>query len=412
MTNTAENNKRIAKNTLLLYFRMLLTMVVSLYTSRIVLSTLGINDFGIYNVVGGFVTMFAVISGAMTTATQRFISFEIGKKEKGNITTLFSTAVIIHLILGGIILFLAETIGLYFLNNYMNFPEDRYIAANWVYQFSILTFIINVISVPYNAAIVAYEHMKAFAYVSIIEVTLKLLIVYLLIISPIDKLIFYSLLLAITAITIRFIYGWYCSKHFKECRTTWIFNHEYGKNMFAFVGWNLIGSIAGIAKEQGINVVLNIFFGAAINAARGIAYQVNGALNSFVSNFQLAMNPQIVKSFSVGDFSKMHSFIYLGSKISFFILYYVQKIYGRSEYFGVFTQYTHCEYTRYSVLFFQFYLYIVFICKYILFYCSTIQTRCIFISQDTISYEKQKKPRSNKLQNFSFIVFCCCKGIL
>ena len=188
MTNTAENNKRIAKNTLLLYFRMLLTMVVSLYTSRIVLSTLGINDFGIYNVVGGFVTMFAVISGAMTTATQRFISFEIGKKEKGNITTLFSTAVIIHLILGGIILFLAETIGLYFLNNYMNFPEDRYIAANWVYQFSILTFIINVISVPYNAAIVAYEHMKAFAYVSIIEVTLKLLIVYLLIISPIALL--------------------------------------------------------------------------------------------------------------------------------------------------------------------------------------------------------------------------------
>lgn len=320
MTNTTENNKRIAKNTLLLYIRMLLTMPVSLYTSRIVLSTLGINDFGIYNVVGGFVTMFAVISGAMTTATQRFISFEIGKKENGNISMLFSTAVIIHLILGGIILFCAETIGLYFLNNYMNFPEDRYIAANWVYQFSVLTFIINVISVPYNAAIVAYEHMKAFAYVSIIEVTLKLLIVYLLIISPIDKLIFYSLLLAIIAITIRFIYGWYCKKHFKECHTTWIFNNEYGKKMFAFVGWNLIGSIARIAKEQGINVVLNIFFGAAINAARGIAYQVNGALNSFVSNFQLAMNPPIVKSYAASEKEAMFKLVFRGSKFSYLLL--------------------------------------------------------------------------------------------
>ena len=173
-----QNNKRIAKNTLLLYFRMLFTMAISLYTSRVVLATLGIEDFGIYNVVGGFVAMFSVISGAMTSATQRFISYEIGKGEEGNVSTLFTTAVIIHIFLGGIVLILAETIGLWFLNTQMNFPENRYVAVSWVFQFSIITFIVNVISVPYNAAIIAYERMKAFAYVSIIEVTLKLLIVY------------------------------------------------------------------------------------------------------------------------------------------------------------------------------------------------------------------------------------------
>lgn len=187
-----QNNKRIAKNTLLLYFRMLFTMAISLYTSRVVLATLGIEDFGIYNVVGGFVAMFSVISGAMTSATQRFISYEIGKGEEGNVSTLFTTAVIIHIFLGGIVLILAETIGLWFLNTQMNFPENRYAAVNWVFQFSIITFIVNVISVPYNAAIIAYERMKAFAYVSIIEVTLKLLIVYLLVISSVDKLILYA----------------------------------------------------------------------------------------------------------------------------------------------------------------------------------------------------------------------------
>ena len=203
------NNQRIAKNTLLLYIRMLLTMSISLYTSRIVLDTLGEVDFGIYNVVGGFVSMFVIISGAMTTATQRFLSFEIGKGAKGNVKALFSTAIMIHFFLAFIILILAETIGLWFLNTHMNFPANRYVAANWVFQFSILTFIINVISVPYNAAIVAYERMKAFAYVSIVDVTLKLLVVYLLVISTSDKLIVYTTLLALIAITIRIIYGIY-----------------------------------------------------------------------------------------------------------------------------------------------------------------------------------------------------------
>lgn len=295
-------------------------MAISLYTSRAVLSVLGEVDFGIYNVVGGFVTMFTVISGAMTTATQRFLSFEIGKKENGNVKPMFSTAVMIHLILGGIILIFAETFGLWFLNTHMNFPKDRFFAANWVFQFSLLTFIINVVSVPYNAAIIAYEKMKAFAYVSIIEVTLKLLIVYLIIISHIDKLILYTILLAAIAIIIRIIYGVYAKRNFPDCVFYWNWDKTYRKNVMSFVSWNLIGSLANVAKEQGINVLLNIFFGATINAARGIAYQVSNAINGFVNNFQLAMNPQIVKSYAADERSDMFKLVFKGSKLSYLLL--------------------------------------------------------------------------------------------
>ena len=320
MSDTFANNKQIAQNTLLLYFRMLLTMAITLYTSRVVLSALGEVDFGIYNVVGGFVTMFTVISGAMTTATQRFLSFEIGKKEKGNVRSMFSTAVMIHLILGGIILILAETFGIWFLNTHMNFPANRYDAANWVFQCSLLTFIINVVSVPYNAAIIAYEKMKAFAYISIVEVTLKLLIVYLIIISPIDRLILYSILLALIAVTIRVLYGIYAKRNFPDCVFDWKWNKKYGKNVMSFVSWNLIGSLAGVAKEQGINILLNIFFGAAVNAARGIAYQVSNAMNSFVNNFQLAMNPQIIKSYASNEKHDMFKLVFRGSKLSYLLL--------------------------------------------------------------------------------------------
>lgn len=315
-----QNNKRIAKNTLLLYFRMLLTMGISLYTSRIVLGTLGEVDFGIYNVVGGFVAMFTVISGAMTTATQRFLSFEIGKREMGNVRALFSTAVIIHLLLAIIIFLLAETFGLWFLNNYMKFPADRYDAANWVFQFSLLTFVINVISVPYNAAIVAYERMKAFAYVSIIEVSLKLFIVYLLVISPYDKLIIYVIFLALIAIIIRIIYGYYCYHNFRACRFDWRGNKQYAKQMSSFVSWNLIGSIAGVMKEQGINIILNIFCGVTVNAARGIAQQVLIAMSGFVNNFQLAMSPHIVKLYAAREKQEMFRLMFRGSRFSFFLL--------------------------------------------------------------------------------------------
>lgn len=320
MHNTSFNNKRLAKNTLVLYVRMLFLMAINLYTSRLVLATLGITDYGIYNVVGGFVALFTMVSGTMATATQRFLSFEIGKGTQENITRLFSTSIMIHFILGGIIIVIAETIGLWFLNNEMVFPPDRYYAANWVFQFSVLTLVINVLSVPYNASIIAYERMKAFAFLGILEAIAKLLIVYLIAFSPFDRLIVYAFLLMIVAICIRAIYGIYVSRNFQYCRFNWTMDGEYRRRLLSFISYNFIGSVSGIAKTQGINVVLNLFFGAAVNAARGIAVQVLHAVSGFVSNFQLAMNPQIVKLYASGNKEEMYNLMCRGCKFSYLLM--------------------------------------------------------------------------------------------
>ena len=317
---TSDNNKRIAKNTLLLYVRMLFMMVIGLYTSRVILDKLGEVDFGIYNVVGGFVTMFAVISGAMTSATQRFLSFEIGKGKEGNVKGIFSTMVYIHLFLALIILFLGEVLGVWFLNAHMNFPIGRYDAANWVFQLSLLVFILNVINVPYNGALIAYEKMSAFAYFSIFDAIFKLAICYVITLTPFDKLIMYAAFMALIQIALLLMYFFYCKSKFKECKFTGKFNREYGKKVGSFVSWNLIGSLAGVAKEQGVNVVLNIFFGPAVNAARGIAYQVLGKLNGFVSNFQMAMNPQIIKNYASGELVSLYKLVFRGAKFSYLLL--------------------------------------------------------------------------------------------
>lgn len=320
MENESANNKRIAKNTLLLYFRMLLTMAVSLYTSRVVLSTLGVEDYGIYNVVGGVVAMFSVISGSLSAAISRFITYELGKGDKKVLEKIFSSAVTIQLTLGIIILILAEAIGVWFLNAKMNIPESRMYAANWVFQLSIITFIINLISVPYNAAIIAHERMSAFAYISILEVSAKLLIVYMLILSPIDMLIFYAILMTSVALIIRFVYGYYCKRHFEECTYHFIFDATLLKRMFGFAGWNFIGSCSAILRDQGGNIVINLFCGPAVNAARGIAYQVNSAINGFVSNFMVALNPQITKSYASGNREYMMTLIFQGARLSFYML--------------------------------------------------------------------------------------------
>ncbi|MDD6517824.1 MAG: lipopolysaccharide biosynthesis protein [Prevotella sp.] len=320
MPTTSDNNKRIAKNTLMLYFRMLVMMAVSLYTSRVVLDTLGVSDYGIYNVVGGFVTMFALISGAMTTATQRFLSFAIGEGKTDEVTSLFSTAVIIHIGLALIILLLGETVGVWFVSTQMNFPAGRYNAAIWVFEFSLLTFLVSVINVPYNAAIIAYEKMSAFAYISIIEVVLKLVIVYLLLITPFDRLIFYAIVMAIVQLGVQMIYASYTHRKIKTCHCNWRLNHQYFKQMTSFVSWNLIGSLAGICKDQGLNVVLNIFFGTTVNAARGVAMQVSGAINRFVTNFQVAMNPQIVKLYAAEEKKEMFKLVFRGSRFSYMLL--------------------------------------------------------------------------------------------
>lgn len=320
MGNSSENNKRIAKNTLLLYCRMLFLMVVSLYTSRVVLNALGVEDFGIYNVVGGVVATFSVLSGSLSTAISRFITYELGKQNQEKLNKIFSSAITIQAALACIIIMLAETIGLWFLNSKMNIPETRVEAANWVFQFSIFTFAINLISVPYNACIIAHEKMSAFAYISILEAIGKLSIVYLIVISPIDKLIFYAILMCVIALLIRITYGYYCKRHFCECAYHFIWDKQLLKQMFSFAGWNFIGAASGILRDQGGNILINLFCGPTANAARGIAFQVNNAVNQFVINFMTALNPQITKSYAAGDKEYMTLLIFQGARLSFYML--------------------------------------------------------------------------------------------
>lgn len=320
MNNTTENNKRIAKNTLLLYFRMLFLMAVSLYTSRVVLNALGVEDFGIYNVVGGVVAMFTVLSGSLSAAISRFITYELGKGNQENLNKIFSSAVTIQLGLAGIIILLVETIGIWFLNVKMNISEVRMEAANWVFQFSILTFAINLVSVPYNASIIAHEKMSAFAYISILEAVGKLTIAYLIGISPIDKLIFYAILMCAVALIVCFTYGNYCKRHFSECTYRFIWDKQLLKQMFGFAGWNFIGTASAVLRDQGGNVVINLFCGPTVNAARGVAFQVNNAVNQFVANFMTALNPQITKSYASGDKEYMMTLIFQGARLSFYML--------------------------------------------------------------------------------------------
>lgn len=304
----------------MLYIRMLFTMAISLYTSRVVLNTLGVNDYGIYNVVGGVVTMFSFLNSSMSSATQRFLSFELGQNNIPKLQKVFSMSVNIHVLIALIIFILAETLGLWFLNNQLNIPEARVEAANWVYQFTILSFMVTVAGVPFNASIIAHERMNIFAYISIADVTLKLLVVFILQWLGFDKLKLYAILVFGVTFLVSFIYWLYCTHNFKNQRYSFHWDHSLFKTLINYAGWNLWGQAASVTLNQGINILLNIFFGPAINAARGIAYQVNGAVNGFVSNFQMAMNPQIVKSYASDDQKYMHSLIFRGSKYSFFLL--------------------------------------------------------------------------------------------
>ena len=317
---TSDNNKRIAKNTLLLYFRMLFMMVVSLYTSRVILNALGVEDFGIYNVVGGVVAMFTVISGSLSSAISRFITYELGKGDQSKLNKIFSASVTIQLLLSLIIVVLIESVGVWFLNAKMTIPAERMTAANWVLQFSIITFVINLISVPYNAAIIAHERMSAFAYISILEAVCKLAIAFLIMASPMDKLVFYAILMCVVSVIVRFTYGHYCKKHFTECIYHFHWDKDILKKMFGFAGWNFIGASSAVLRDQGVNIVINIFCGPAVNAARGISSQVNSAIMGFVNNFMTALNPQITKSYASGDHKYMMTLIFQGARLSFYIL--------------------------------------------------------------------------------------------
>lgn len=320
MADSIVNNKRIAKNTLLLYARMLLMMGISLFTSRITLAALGITDYGIYNVVGGMVAMFSILSGSLSLSISRYTTMEVGKGNMEKLKIIFSTSVSIQLFMAGAIGILAEVAGVWFLNHKMVIPPARLYAAHWVLHLSVLTFMVNLISVPYNALIIAHEKMSAFAYVSILDACLKLLIVYLLYISSADKLIVYAALLACVSIVIRIVYGIYCKRHFVEAHYRPRLDKQLLRNMFGFIGWTFFGNGVVVLKDQGTNILLNMFCGPAVNAARGVAMQVNGAVYSFVQNFMTAVNPQITKSYSVGNLSDMHKLMIHSTKFGFFIL--------------------------------------------------------------------------------------------
>lgn len=319
---SASSNKRLAKNTILLYMRTVVVMTISIFTSRVILQSLGIEDYGTYNVIGGFVAMFSMIGGTLVTATQRFINMELGKKEEGNPNEVFCTAMGIHIILAAVLFLALETFGLWFLNYQMNIPEGRMFAANVVFQCSILAFLLNIICMPYNAIIIAYERMKAFAYISLYDVIVKLLISYALFLFLYDRLIIYAVLLLLLAISERSIYSLYCRKHFpEESKFHVVRNKQAYKRQTSFAGYTFLGSFAAILSSHGVSIVLNVFCGVAVNAAQAISQQVLHAVSKFVSDFTVALNPQIVKTYAAGEIGKSMALVYRGAKFSYYLMF-------------------------------------------------------------------------------------------
>ncbi len=322
MTERNDNrNKRIAKNTLMLYVRMLVLMFVGLYTSRIVLQALGENDFGIYNVVGGVVSMFTIISGALNSAVQRFITFEMGKEDSSGLTKVYSTAVTIQFLLALIVVAVAEPVGLWFIENEMTIAPDRIQAAKYVLHFSLLAFVINLMSIPQMASITAHEKMSAYAWIGLFDGFLRLGVAFLIMRSSSDRLVFYAALMAGVMLLVRLSYGIYCRINFPECRYRPEFDGKLMKEMFSFAGWNFIGVTSSVLRDHGGNILVNLFSGPAVNAARGVALQLNGAVQGFVTNFMTAVNPQITKSYASGDDAYLHSLLRRSSRMSFCLLF-------------------------------------------------------------------------------------------
>lgn len=320
MDGNSHRGSRIARNTLMLYVRMLVLMLVGLYTSRVVLEALGENDFGIYSVVGGVVAMFTIISGALNSAVQRFITFEMGKGKDAQLNKVYSTAVTIQLILAVIIVILAEPAGIWFIRNEMTISPDRIPAAEWVLHFSLLSFVINLMSVPQMASITAHEKMSAYAWIGILDGLLRLGTALLIMHSGGERLIQYAALMAGTVLIVRAAYGIYCRRHFEECRYRPVFDRKLMKEMFSFAGWNFVGVTSGVLRDQGGNILVNLFSGPAVNAARAVAVQLNGAVQGFVTNFMTAVNPQITKSYAAGEKEYMFSLVRRSARMSFYLL--------------------------------------------------------------------------------------------
>lgn len=317
----AVNNKRIAKNTLLLYLRMMIIVIVSLYTSRVVLQILGIEDFGIYNVVGGVVSLISFLYGSLSTATQRYLNYEMGLNNTENMKKIFSASSLCYFVIAIVAVILAETIGIWFIKNKLVIPAYRIDVALWVFHFSVISFVIELLMVTYNAVIVAYEEFSIYAYVSIANVSLKLLLVFLLSYINADKLCLYAFLMMLVTLTQAVAYFIICKKKFAICKLEFKFDRELIKGLFSFSGWMLSGTITSLLNIQGVNMLINMYFGPVYNAARAVATQINGTINNFSANFLTAVRPQVVKSYAEQNFDEMYQLVYNSSRLSFFLLY-------------------------------------------------------------------------------------------
>lgn len=323
MSEQISNNKRIAKNTLILYFRMGITLIVSLYTSRVILAALGVEDYGIYNVVGGFVSLFSLVSGSIQASVGRFLTFELGRGDMEKLKKIFSMSLFVMLGLSVIIVLLTETIGLWYLHNKMVIPSDRMYAANWCFQTSVIAFVLSMLNTPYSSAIVAHERMGMYAYLSILDVLVKLVVCLAVVHSPIDKLISYSVLLALWSLIKQVIYIYFCKRYFAECSVQYILDKGLFKEIFSFAGWNFIGGTAVVLRTQGASLLLNWFGGPIVNAANGIANSVSGIVSNFVSSFTQAFSPQITKRYAAGEYEDLMTLLIYGSKFSFYLMWII-----------------------------------------------------------------------------------------
>ncbi len=321
LDNKEANNKRIAKNTIVLYIRMFITMLVGLYTSRVVLDALGVEDFGLYNLVGGFVAMFSIVQSGLVSASQRFINVTLATGDLAKLRHLFSTIVLIYLILTILAVILVESFGLYFFYHQLNIPDGRLMAAQWTFHLSVITLVVTLMGAPYDALIIAHEKMQVFAYISIFDVIAKLIIAEIIYIVGFDKLIYYTLLLSIESVVVFFLYYLYCHKVYIESKLKLIFDWGLIKEIYSFAIWSMIGGFAFMGFTQGLNVLLGMFFTPVVVAARGIANQVQGVIKTFAFNFQTAVNPQIIKSYAKGDYDYFEKLLIISSKYSFILLY-------------------------------------------------------------------------------------------
>lgn len=350
------NNKRIARNAVALYFRMIITMLVGLYTSRVILQALGVEDYGIYNVVGGFVSMFSLISGSLQGSVGRFLTFELGAGNTEKLKMVFSTSFLVMIGLSLVIVLATETLGLWYLYHKMVIPAERLSAAFWCFQFSVVAFVLSLLSTPYSSSIISHEKMSIYAYISIIDVFLKLVICYAVMVSPIDKLVFYAFLLLMVGVLDQGIYWFYCRRKFVECRIRLNFDKALFQQMFSFAGWNFIGSSAAILRSQGASLMLNAFGGPVVNAANGIAGSISGVVAQFVGNFTQAFNPQITKQYAAGEYDSLMRLLIYGSKYSYYLMFILAlPVFFHARFLielwlGVVPDYT-VEFTRWILIF-------------------------------------------------------------